>query len=62
MQGTELEVDGYIIPLSGKLAQNHFMLSKFSEKMCFSAAKQDPKPPCRSSWQEVKKSLIRMKK
>ena len=42
MQGTELEVDGYIIPLSGKLAQNHFMLSKFSEKMCFFCGKAGP--------------------
>ncbi|MBK8109472.1 MAG: hypothetical protein IPN73_02500 [Saprospiraceae bacterium] len=42
MQGTELEVDGYIIPLTGKLAQNHFMLSKFSEKMCFFCGKAGP--------------------
>lgn len=42
MQGTEIEVDGYIIPLSGKLAQNHFMLSKYSEKMCFFCGKAGP--------------------
>lgn len=42
MQGTEMEVDGYIIPLTGKLAQNHFMLSKFNEKMCFFCGKAGP--------------------
>ena len=42
LDGTEVEVDGYIIPLSGKLAQSHFMLSKFSEKMCFFCGKAGP--------------------
>lgn len=42
MQGKEIELDGYIIPLTGKLAQTHFMLSKFSEKMCFFCGKAGP--------------------
>ncbi|MBK8701829.1 MAG: hypothetical protein IPN29_20600 [Saprospiraceae bacterium] len=42
MADTEIQLDGYIIPLTGKLAQNHFMLSKFSEKMCFFCGKAGP--------------------
>lgn len=42
MEGKEIELEGYIIPLTGKLAQSHFMLSKFSEKMCFFCGKAGP--------------------
>lgn len=42
MQGKEIEVDGYIIPLTGKLEQNHIMLSKFPENMCFFCGKAGP--------------------
>ncbi len=42
MQGKEVELEGYFIPLTGKLAQNHFMLSKFNEKMCFFCGKAGP--------------------
>ena len=59
--GTELEVDGYIIPLVASWHKNHFMLSKFSERCVFLRQKAGPKPPYRSSWQEVK-IPIRMKK
>jgi len=34
-QGKEIEIDGYIIPLTGKVSQNHFMLSLFPANMCF---------------------------
>lgn len=42
LEGKEIEIDGFIIPLTGKLAQNHFMLSKFNEKMCFFCGKAGP--------------------
>jgi hypothetical protein len=42
LEGKEIEVDGYIIPLKGKLAQNHFMLSKFTNNMCFFCGKAGP--------------------
>jgi hypothetical protein len=42
MDGKEIELEGYIIPLTGKLAQSHFMLSKYSEKMCFFCGKAGP--------------------
>ena len=34
-QGQEIEIDGYIIPLTGKVSQSHFMLSLFPANMCF---------------------------
>jgi hypothetical protein len=42
LEGTEIEVDGYIIPLNGKVEQNHFMLSKFTNNMCFFCGKAGP--------------------
>jgi hypothetical protein len=41
-ESKEVILEGFIIPLSGKLAQSHFMLSKFSEKMCFFCGKAGP--------------------
>ena len=35
LEGKEIEVEGFIIPLTGKLKQSHFMLSKFPQSMCF---------------------------
>lgn len=34
-QGKEIEIDGYIIPLTGEVSQNHFMLSLYPANMCF---------------------------
>lgn len=42
LQNKEIEVDGYIIPLNGKLSQNHFMLSKYTNNMCFFCGKAGP--------------------
>ncbi len=42
LESKTIELEGYIIPLTGKLAQSHFMLSKFSEKMCFFCGKAGP--------------------
>ncbi len=35
LEGKEIEVKGYIIPLTGKKEQSHFMLSKYPQNMCF---------------------------
>lgn len=35
LNGKEIRVRGYIIPLSGKISQPHFMLSRYPENMCF---------------------------
>lgn len=42
LENKEIEVEGYFIPLNGKLEQNHFMLSKFNENMCFFCGKAGP--------------------
>lgn len=34
-QGKQITIDGYIIPLTGKVSQNHFMLSLYPANMCF---------------------------
>ncbi len=35
LNGTEIEVDGFIIPLTGKVKQSHLMLSALPQSMCF---------------------------
>lgn len=42
MDGKEVELSGFIIPLSGKLAQSHFMLSRYPQSMCFFCGKAGP--------------------
>ena len=42
MEGKMIEVKGYIIPLTGKKEQSHFMLSKLPQNMCFFCGKAGP--------------------
>lgn len=42
LDGKEIEVEGYIIPLTGKIEQSHFMLSRFPQSMCFFCGKAGP--------------------
>jgi len=42
MDGQEIEVDGYIIPLDGKVKQSHFVYSAFPANMCFFCGKAGP--------------------
>lgn len=42
MEGKEVLLTGYIIPLTGKLAQSHFMLSRYPQNMCFFCGKAGP--------------------
>lgn len=42
MDGKEIVLEGYIIPLTGKIKQSHFMLSKFTQAMCFFCGKAGP--------------------
>lgn len=39
---TEILVDGFIIPLTGKVEQSHFMLSRYPQSMCFFCGKAGP--------------------
>lgn len=42
LEGKEILLTGYIIPLTGKLAQSHFMLSRYPQNMCFFCGKAGP--------------------
>lgn len=42
MNGTEIEVTGYIIPLEGKIEQSHFVFSAFPMSSCFFCGKAGP--------------------
>ena len=42
LDGKEVKLSGFIIPLSGKLAQSHFMLSRYPQSMCFFCGKAGP--------------------
>lgn len=35
LNNTEVKVSGYIIPLTGKIEQSHFMFSRYPQNMCF---------------------------
>lgn len=42
MHGKEISVKGYIIPLTGKISQSHFMFSRYPQNMCFFCGKAGP--------------------
>lgn len=42
LDGKEVTLQGFIIPLTGKVEQSHFMLSKFPQSMCFFCGKAGP--------------------
>ena len=42
IDGTIIEVEWYIIPLTGQISQSHFMLSKFPQSTCFFCGKAGP--------------------
>ncbi len=42
LENKEIEVSGYIIPLTGKIEQSHFMLSRYPQSMCFFCGKAGP--------------------
>ena len=35
LNNKEIKVSGYIIPLTGKIEQSHFMFSRYPQNMCF---------------------------
>lgn len=42
LDGKEIEIEGYIIPLTGQTRQSHFMLSKYPQSTCFFCGKAGP--------------------
>lgn len=57
LDGTEIEIEGYIIPLTGQLSQSHFMLSKFPQSTCFFCGKAGPE----SAMQVFMKDNVKIK-
>jgi hypothetical protein len=42
LAGKEIDIEGYIIPLTGQVTQSHFMLSKYPQSTCFFCGKAGP--------------------
>jgi len=42
MEGTKIDLHGYIIPIEGKKSQAHFMFSAFPVNMCYFCGKAGP--------------------
>ncbi len=57
LDGTVIEVEGYIIPLTGQVTQSHFMLSKFPQSTCFFCGKAGPE----SAMQVFMKDNVKIK-
>lgn len=55
LAGKEVELEGYIIPLTGKVKQSHFMLSKFPQNMCFFCGKAGPESAAQVFTKDAKK-------
>jgi len=55
LDGKEIEVEGYIIPLTGKIKQSHFMISKFTQNMCFFCGKAGPETAAQVFTKDAKK-------
>lgn len=62
IDGTVIEVEGYIIPLTGQVTQSHFMLSKFPQSTCFFCGKAGPETAMQVFMKENKKVKITERK
>lgn len=55
LEGTEIEVKGFIIPLEGKVEQSHIMLSAFPQSTCFFCGKAGPESAMQAFMKDGKK-------
>lgn len=62
LDGKDIEVEGYIIPLTGQVTQSHFMLSKFPQSTCFFCGKAGPETAMQVFMKESKKVKISERK
>jgi hypothetical protein len=62
LEGKEIEVEGYIIPLTGKIEQSHFMLSRYPQSMCFFCGKAGPESAAQVFTKDGKKIAFTDKK
>ena len=58
LDGKEIEVEGYIIPLTGQVSQSHFMLSKYPQSTCFFCGKAGPETAMQVFMRDNKKIKI----
>jgi len=62
LDGKVLEVEGYIIPLTGQVTQSHFMLSKYPQSTCFFCGKAGPETAMQVFMKDNKKVNISERK
>lgn len=62
LDGTIIEVEGYMIPLTGQVTQSHFMLSKFPQSTCFFCGKAGPETAMQVFMQNNQKVRISERK
>ena len=62
LDGKVIEVEGYIIPLTGQVTQSHFMLSKFPQSTCFFCGKAGPETAMQVFMKDNKKVNITERK
>jgi hypothetical protein len=55
LENKEIAVEGYIVPLSGKIEQSHFMLSSLPVNMCFFCGKAGPETAMQVFMKQSKK-------
>jgi len=58
----EIELSGYIIPLTGKIEQSHFMFSRYPQNMCFFCGKAGPESAMQVFTADQKKLKFRQDK
>ncbi len=59
LNNTEVKVSGYIIPLTGKIEQSHFMFSRYPQNMCFFCGLAGPESAMQVFTKDEKKLKFR---
>ena len=62
LDGKEIDIEGYIIPLTGQVNQSHFMLSKYPQSTCFFCGKAGPETAMQVFMKDNKKVKISERK
>lgn len=62
LHNTKIEVEGYMIPLTGQTMQSHFMLSKYPQSTCFFCGKAGPETAMQVFMEDNRKVKISERK
>ncbi|MEZ4909501.1 MAG: hypothetical protein R2774_01435 [Saprospiraceae bacterium] len=62
LNGEIIEIEGFIIPLSGQVSQSHFMFSRFPQSTCFFCGKAGPESAMQVFMKNGKKVKITERK